>query len=243
MRARLLRLLAVAAVVGLAGAAKATPVLWTMVGGPSCSGAFQNCVTITATDSNGTIFNQPIGLTGSTVTFDDTGHALPGFLFTAGPTAPLPGTGDLTGENIALNSLSIGPALGYTSIFVGGPLLGGAGTYPFTVGPIGASGSITLSGVFPAGPYAFSAPPPPIPSLSGQIQLNFGLTQLSLNGITLGQITGLPPVHSGTVNFPGGTVTIKADIIFTAIPEPGTALLLGVGLAGIAGAVRRRARD
>jgi len=241
MRARLLRLLVVAAVAGFAASAQATPVVWTMVGGPSCdAGPTENCVTITATGPNGTLFNQKIGLTGSTVTFDDTGHAFPSFLFTAGPTGPLPATGDFTGVNIALNSVSIVPGTGYSSIFVGGPGGGGAGTYPFTVGPIGASGSITLSGNVSLGPVPFSAPTG-APALSGQIQLNGGLTQLSLNGITIGVLHNVPAIPNTT--FPGGDITIKADVIFTAIPEPGTALLLGMGLAGIAGAVRRQARD
>ena len=215
---------------------------WNMVGGPNCVPAtpMQNCVTITATGPNGTLFNQQIGLTGDNVAFDDTGHSFPSFLFTAGPTAPLPATGDFAGVNIALNSVSIVPGTGYTQFFVGGPGGGGAGTYPFTVGPIGASGSITLSGNVSLGPLAFNAPTG-APALSGQIQLNGGLTQLSLNGITIGVLHNVPAIPNTT--FPGGDITIKADVIFTAIPEPGTAVLFGVGLAGIAGAVRRRARD
>ena len=240
MRLRLLRLFAVAAVFGLPYAAHATPIVWTIVGGPSCvAGPTQNCVTITATGPNGTLFNQKIGLTGSTVTFDDTGHALPAFLFTAGPTGPLPAEGDFTGVNIELNSVSIVPGTGYTQFFVGGPGGGGPGTYPFTVGPIGASGSITLSGNVSLGPLAFNAPAG-APALSGQIQLNGGLTQLSLTGITIGVLHNVPAIPNTT--FPGGDITIKADVIFTGVPEPGTALLLGAGLAWTAGAMRRRAR-
>ena len=88
-----------------------------------------------------------------------------------------------------------------------------------------------LSGTInsPAAPFSFSNP-----SLSGQISLGEGGT-LALNGITLGVIN-LPAAGP----FPGGPVTIKADLIFTGIvPEPGTALLLGTGLAGLAARGRR----
>jgi hypothetical protein len=90
--------------------------------------------------------------------------------------------------------------------------------------------SATVAGGINAGPSAFSQTNA---ALSGQIRLGGGGT-LALNGITLGVVT-LPAAGV----FPGGNVTIKADVIFNGIvPEPGTALLMGMGIAGLA--ARRR---
>jgi len=244
MRARILsrslRLATVLAVVGMAASAQATPIVYTMVGGPSCVvGPTENCVTITATDAAGTVFNQQIGLTGSQVTFDDSGKNIPSFQFTAGPTGALPLIGDLAGVTIALNSVTVGPGAGYPTIMIVNGPPSGPGTYPFTIASVSASANGAFGGAI-TGPFSFTTPPPPpVVPLSGQVQLG-AFNQFSLNGIALGGFTALP---IPSIGFPGGSVTIKADLVFTGVPEPTTASLLGVGLAGIAGALRRRARD
>ena len=119
------------------------------------------------------------------------------------------------------------------------------------------AGSLTLVDPGPPAEYGFNAP---VVSVAGQFDAintnpflnlnnvpfgfaNFSATgtifvdgnsQLELNGITLGQIDP---------DGPGGNppLVLKADINFTGVPEPGTALLLGLGIAGLAG-VRRSGR-
>jgi hypothetical protein len=73
-------------------------------------------------------------------------------------------------------------------------------------------------------------------SANGSVFVDPILGQLFLDGITLGQLDpdgpgGVPPL------------VLKGDFVFTgAVPEPGTALLLGFGLAGFAGLRRRSPR-
>jgi hypothetical protein len=57
--------------------------------------------------------------------------------------------------------------------------------------------------------------------------------QLTLTGITLG-------VFSAD-QF--GDLTVKADLTFNGIPEPGTLALLGCGVVGLAVATYRRGRS
>ena len=74
------------------------------------------------------------------------------------------------------------------------------------------------------------------PSASGSIFVDPVNGALFLDGITLGQ---LDP------DGPGGQppLVLKGDFVFEGIvPEPGTALLLGAGIVGLAGLRRRSPR-
>src|SRR5271167_2428966 len=97
-------LVLVLAALGLADSARATPIVYTFTGGS---------VTLTGTDSGGTVLNTTIPLTGTQVTFDSTAGTLPSFTFTAGPDGPIALTGNLTGELITLTSASVSPGAGY----------------------------------------------------------------------------------------------------------------------------------
>jgi hypothetical protein len=208
--------------IGAVSAARATPVTYSFTGGSA---------KVTATYNSGTIANQTIALTGTQVVFDNAGTgSLLSFQFDrAGSTGPLALTGILTGAFINLTNVSILPGTGYTNIANSG----GPSTYNYTVGPVNATGSAQFTGTVSTGVLPFSQVNP---TLGGQVQLS-GPAQLSLNGITLG-ILNLPA--SGA--FPGGAVTLKADLVFTGVPEPGTALLVGSGLLGIIASTRRRVR-
>jgi hypothetical protein len=71
------------------------------------------------------------------------------------------------------------------------------------------------------------------PSASGQIYVATGVA-IALDGITLGSID---PDGPG----PLLPIVLKGDFIFNGVvPEPGTAILLGVGLAAVG--ARRRSR-
>lgn len=214
------QLLAFLGVLGIAVEAQATPVTYGFASGSATVTAFYNGSQITS--------GNPIALTGVQVTFDASALTVPSFEFTAGPTGALPLQGPLAGVNITLDSVDIVPGAGYTSS------ASGSDPYTFTAVPISVSGSATLSGGIVAGPIAFSFSNP---VLVGQISTTGG-GSLSLNGITLG-VLNTQPVGS----FPGGPVTLKADLLFTGaevVPEPSTALLLGSALMAVA--VTRRLR-
>lgn len=220
-----LRGVAVAATLFGAGAASATPVLYSFTSGSA---------TLTATVAGfGTIAVGTIPLTGTQVTFDTGPPAkLNSFLFTAGPVGPLPLAGIFSGVSVTLASLSIAPGGGYTSSATGPSPF--PGTYNYTANNVAVSGVASLSGLAVTGPTAFGTSNP---FLAGQVVVG-GAGTLGLNGITLGTLP-IPAIPA--IFFPGGTATLKADILFTGIvPEPGTGLLLAAGLAGLAASRRAR---
>ena len=221
----LARSIAVLLVVGAASAAHATPVTYNFTSGSA---------TLTATVIGfGTIGVGTIALTGTQVTFDTGPPAkLTSFLFTAGPAGPLPLSGIFSGVSVTLASLSIAPGGGYSSTATGPSPL--PGTYVYNASNIAVNGVASLSGLATTGPTPFGTNNP---FLSGQVVITGGGT-LGLNGITLGTLA-IPAIPS--IFFPGGTATLKADVLFTGIvPEPGTALLLATGLAGLVASRRTR---
>lgn len=217
--------LAAAALLLLSGTAQATPVTYYFTTGSA---------TLSATvPVFGTIGIGSVPLTGTQVTFDTGPPAgLTSFLFTAGPVGPLPLAGIFSGVSVTLSSLSIAPGGGYSSTATGPSP--GPGLYNYTASNIAVSGVASLSGLVSTPPTAFGTNNP---FLAGQVTVTGG-GALALNGITLGTLT-IPAIPA--IFFPGGTATLKADVLFTGIvPEPGTGLLLAAGLAGLAASRRAR---
>lgn len=175
----------------------------------------------------------------------------------AGPvTRPLTGTSVRIDEGLLVlnridlaigssGAIAISPAyLGFTSInidfatltAINGTLsqfdFGSPAGYNYSIGPVNVAGQIDVTNVNPFlslnnSPFGFSNP-----SASGTLYVDTNAS-LVLDGITIGSID---PDGAG----PAPPLVLKADIIFEgAVPEPGTAMLLALGLAGIAARGRR----
>jgi hypothetical protein len=191
-------------------------------------------VTITATVSGGLVSGPvTVALTGVSVTVDEGALTLDSIQLSMGSTG----------------SVAISPTyLGFTSINIdfaslsatGGSLTlvdaGPPAEYSYSIANVSVSGQFDAVNMVPASslmdsPFGFVNP-----SASGTVFVDAVNGTLDLDGITLGT---LDP------DGPGGAepLVIKGDFFFSGeVPEPGTSLLLGMGVSALVVFVQRRGR-
>ncbi len=222
MRARNLGslLLSAAAVALFAVSAQASPITYIFTSGQ---------VTITATVSGSPVAGPvTVPLTGTSVRVDEGALVLSRIDLAIGTTGAIAIAPPYAGYNsVNIDFATLTAINGTLSLFDPGPPAG----YNYSIGPVTVAGQFDATNTNPLlnlnnKPFGFSNP-----SASGTLFVDTNVA-LALDGITIGSIDpdgpgGVPPL------------VLKGDFQFEGtIPEPGTALLMGLGLAAVA--ARRR---
>lgn len=172
-----------------------------------------------------------VNLTGTKVVVDEGALSLTNITFAIGSTPNIPISPSYLGfNNIHIDFATLTANAG--SLVLNDP--GPPKEYGYTIASVVVSGQFDATNIVPSSsinnaPFSFTNG-----VTTGTIFVDPVLGQLDLDGITLAQ---LDP------DGPGGNppLVLKGDFSFSGLtPEPGTALLVGLGLVSLAGARGRR---
>jgi len=193
----------------------ATPVVYNFTGGQVTVAAYVGASTTA-------IGSTVVSLTGVQVTVDEGALTLNSLAFAVGSTGNVSLSPDYNGyDTVNIDFATVSGFSGSLTLVDPGPPT----EYSFNIAGVTVTGQIDASG---PSVTAISDLPFNIPGVTGSGTIFIESGELFLDGITLGAIDP---------DGPGGSdpLVLKGDFIFTgAVPEPGTALLLGLGLVGLA---------
>jgi hypothetical protein len=192
---------------------------------------------------------QDVPLTGQYVTFDDMVPELLDIVLTVGSVGPVVLTQTFNGyDTVTIHSASLSPCAPCTAdnlaiVNFDGSMVSvlnaAVANFSYIAKHLQVVANISASNS--AGP-----PPPPLvnapfmtwnPTATGTITLNTATNQLVMSGITIASIQDATNANR--------ILSIKGDFTFEgnpAAPEPGSAVLLGMGLLGLLAAGRRISR-
>ncbi|MDP6981443.1 MAG: PEP-CTERM sorting domain-containing protein [Myxococcota bacterium] len=169
-------------------------------------------------------------LVGGDVTIDVTAQSLDALNIVLGPNVPLALSSPYGGyDDITIETVSLTDGAGYTST-----LLSSIGsTFQVLVGPLDVAGSWGATDSAAVNPPQSGVPISfGIPSLLSGVVVD---GTVMMNGVTLTLLDGAEFGESDPLQ-------IIADIQLELVPEPGTALLVGLGLAALSSSTRQQAR-
>jgi hypothetical protein len=225
-----IRLICLLTVVLYAGSATAAPITYFFSSGSA---------KITATAGTTTIVDTTIALNGSFVTFDTDIPAVTDFEFTAGQSSPITMVNSYGGfDTFVIESAIISTGVGFSNPSA----TYSNGILDFVAGPVDVEGVYSASHT--------SGTPPPVSNLSAPFvgtsflngTVDTDLLTFELLGITLTRIAGAGLGEADDLIVKADVTWIGTVVQTPPVPEPGTATLLGFGLAGMALRRKRTSR-